>query len=61
MAKEKAMWMQSAVKHPGALRKTLKVKKGEKIPEEKLDKALHSKNPLTRKRANLAKTFRKFD
>lgn len=60
MPKEKAMWMQGAVKHPGALRKTLKVKKGQKIPEEKLEKALHSKNPLTRKRANLAETFKKY-
>jgi len=43
----------------GALRKTLKVKKGEKIPEKKLEKAEKSKNPLTRKRAILAETFRK--
>lgn len=53
-------WIKDAVKKPGALRETLHVKKGEKIPEEKLDKALHSKNPLTRKRANLAKTFKSF-
>lgn len=52
-------WIQGAIKNPGALRKTLKVKKGEKIPEKKLEKAEHSKNPLTRKRANLAKTLRK--
>jgi hypothetical protein len=52
-------FIQKAIKHPGALRKTLKVKKGEKIPEKKLDKATHSKNPTTRKRAVLAKTLRK--
>lgn len=29
-------FIQEAIKHPGALRKTLHVKKGEKIPEAKL-------------------------
>jgi hypothetical protein len=43
----------------GALRKTLGVKEGKKIPAAKLEKATHSKNPLTRKRAVLAETFRK--
>jgi hypothetical protein len=51
-------WIESAIKHPGALRKTLHVKKGEKIPESKLEKATHSKNPTTVKRANMAKTLR---
>lgn len=54
-------FIQKAIKHPGALRKTLKIKKGEKIPEKKLDKAAHSKNPTTRKRAVLAKTLRKIN
>lgn len=57
MAKEK--WIQGAIKHPGALRKTLKVKKGEKIPESKLKKAEHSKNKTTAKRAHLAETLKK--
>ena len=52
-------WIKSAIKHPGSLRKSLKVKKGEKIPESKLIKAEHSKDPKTRKRAVLAKTLRK--
>jgi len=56
MAEKK--WIQNAIKHPGALRKTLHVKKGEKIPESKLEKATHSKNPTTVKRANMAKTLR---
>lgn len=51
-------WIQNAIKRPGALRKSLHVKKGEKIPEKKLEKAEHSKNPKTRKRAVLAKTLR---
>ena len=53
-------WIQGAIKKPGALRKSLKVKKGEKIPENVLKKAEHSKKPLTRKRATLAETLRKF-
>lgn len=52
-------WIQKVIKHPGALRKTLKVKKGEKIPESKLKKAEHSKNPTTAKRARLAETLKK--
>lgn len=52
-------WIQKAIKKPGALRKSLHVKKGEKIPEKKLEKAEHSKNPTTRKRAALAKTLKK--
>lgn len=58
MAKDK--WIQGAIKKPGALHKSLGVKKGEKIPESKLKKAEHSKNPTTRKRANLAETLKKF-
>ena len=54
-----ANWIAGAIKKPGALRKSLHVKKGEKIPEEKLKKAEHSKNPKTRKRANLAETLKK--
>lgn len=51
-------WIQGAIKHPGALRKALHVKEGEKIPVKKLDKAAHSSNPTMAKRANLAKTLR---
>ena len=52
-------WIAGAIKKPGALRKSLGVKKGAKIPTAKLNKAAHSKNPTTKKRANLAKTLRK--
>lgn len=57
MSKEK--WIQKAVEHPGALRKSLNVKNGEKIPEAKLEKATHSKNPILKKRAVLAETLKK--
>jgi len=43
----------------GALRKKLGVKKDEKIPLNKLEKAKNSKNSITRKQANLALTLRK--
>ena len=56
---EKKKFIQAAIKHPGALRKALHVKEGEKIPASKLEKAEHSKNPLMRKRANLAETLKK--
>ncbi len=52
-------WISAAIKKPGALRKSLDVKKGENIPEAKLEKAEHSKNPTMRKRANLAETLKK--
>ena len=56
---EKKKWIAGAIKHPGALHKSLHVKAGEKIPESKLKKAEHSKNPKLRKRANLAETLKK--
>lgn len=51
-------WIQKAIKKKGALRKSLGVKKGEKISEKKLEKAEKSKNPKTRKRAVLAETLK---
>lgn len=57
MAKEK--WIQGAIKNKGALHKTLGVPEGKKIPEKKLEKAEHSKNPTTKKRAVLAETLKK--
>lgn len=59
--KESGHWIQGAISHPGALRETLGVKTGYDIPEAKLEKAEHSKNPLTRKRANLAETLKGFN
>jgi hypothetical protein len=60
MAKEK--WIAKAInpEHKGSLRKSLKVKEGKDIPKAKLEKAAHSKNPETRRQANLAKTLRSF-
>lgn len=54
----KTNWIKSAIKHPGALRKTLGVKEGEKIPAGKLAKAA-KKEGTTGKRARLAQTLAK--
>ena len=58
---EKEKWMQSAVKPSakGKLRAKLGAKPGKPIPEKKLEKAAHSKNPTLKKEAVLAETFRK--
>jgi hypothetical protein len=58
---EKKKWIQDAHLKKGALRNTLKVKDGEKIPLSKLKKAEHSTNPTTKKRAVLAESFRKMN
>lgn len=54
---KKSYWIQGAVKKPGALRKDLKVKKGNKIPLSKLKEAAKKKGKMG-KRARLAMTFR---
>jgi len=51
-------WIQGAIKKPGALRKELGVKAGQKIPAKTLASA--AKKPgLVGKRARLAETLRK--
>jgi hypothetical protein len=55
---EKNNWIQGAIKKPGALRKSLKVKEGKKIPEGKLEKAAEKGGKLG-KRARLALTLKK--
>ena len=51
-------WIQKAIKKPGALRETLGVKKGEKIPAGKLEEASKKKG-VTGRRARLAQTLKK--
>lgn len=52
-------WIQKAISKPGALRKAMGVKAGEKIPAEKL--AAAAKKPgVMGKRARLAKTLKSF-
>ena len=54
-------WIQKALSESskGKLHKKLGVAQGKKIPADKLEKASHSKSPLLRKEANLAKTLKK--
>jgi hypothetical protein len=49
-------WIQKAIEKPGALRKSLGVKEGEKIPAKKLAKAAEASGKLG-KRARLAETL----
>ena len=49
-------WIQKAIKKPGALRKALKVPKGQKIPASKL-KVKASDSPQMKRRKNLARTL----
>lgn len=53
-------WIQGAIKKPGALKQALHVPKDKEIPASKLKKAMHSKSPIMRKRAALAKTLKGF-
>lgn len=52
-------WIAGAVKKPGALRRSLHAKKGEKIPAAKLAAAAKMPGKMG-KRARLAETFRGF-
>jgi hypothetical protein len=54
-----ADWMKDAVKKPGALRKSLGIKKGQKIPHAKLVAAAKKSGKLGQ-RARLALTFNKY-
>lgn len=59
MAMEKKNWIAGAIKKPGALKKELGVKKGEKIPAKKLAAAAKKPGKLGR-RARLAETLKGF-
>lgn len=51
-------WMQHADRHPGAFRAYAE-RHGLSMSEA-IQRGKHSRNPTTRRRANLAATFRKF-
>ena len=55
----KKNWIAGAIKHPGALHRSLGVKAGHKIPAGKLATAA-KKGGVTGKRARLAETLRSF-
>jgi hypothetical protein len=56
--KKKGGFIKDAIKKPGALRKSLGVKKGEKIPASKLAKAAKAPGKMGQ-RARLAQTLKK--
>jgi len=58
MTADKKNWIASAIKKPGALRKSLGVKAGEKIPAKKLEKAAEKGGKMGQ-RARLAQTLNK--
>ena len=61
MGRSRKQWIAEATgKNPGALHRHLGVPAGQKIPERKLEKAEHSRNPRIRKEADLAKTLKSF-
>ena len=57
---KKKKWIQDAIKKPGALHKSLKVKSNKDIPVSKLEKASKKGGKLG-KRARLALTLRKLN
>lgn len=58
MAAKKKKFIQKAIKKPGALRKSLGVKKGQKIPAKKLAAAAKKPGKMGQ-RARLAQTLAK--
>ena len=59
MATKSKNWIAGAIKKPGSLRKSLGVKKGEKIPAGKLAAAAKKPGKMGQ-RARLAQTFKGF-
>ena len=57
--KKKKLNIKKAIKKPGALRKALGIKAGQKIPASKLNKAAKAPGKL-RQRARFAKTLKGF-
>lgn len=59
----KKKWIQGAIKNPGALRRKAGKKSGNTKPisAKRLNQMTRSKNPTTRRQANLAKTLRSFN
>ena len=55
-------WVAKAfANNKGKLHRTLEVAPGQKIPAAKLEKAEHSRNPTTRKEAQLAENAKHFN
>jgi hypothetical protein len=51
-------WIAEATKNKGGLHRSLGIEEGKRIPEKKIQKAEHSKNPKIAKQARLAETLK---
>jgi len=58
MGRSRKNFIQEMHMKKGALHEQLHIPEGRKIPEARLHKAEHSRDPLLRKRATLADTLR---
>lgn len=61
MASAGRQWIAAATRNKGALHRDLGVPAGKKIPADKLKAAEDSKDPKTRKRAQLAETLKRLN
>lgn len=59
MSRSKKDWTQDLDINKGGLHRSLGIPMDKKIPAKRLDKATHSRNPLIKKQAVLAKNFSK--
>lgn len=58
--KKRALQEVSESTHEGGLHESLGIPKGEKIGAARIEAATHSRNPKTRRQANLAMTYNKY-
>ena len=59
--RSKGRWIAGAIRHPGALRRTLGTRKGERIPLATLERAAAGAyGPTTARRARLALKLRSY-
>lgn len=56
----KRNWIQGAIRHPGALRRKLRVPEGKTIPAEKL-RIKPGDSPTTRRQKTLARALRRLN
>lgn len=59
MAARKPLQHVSETTSEGGLHRSLGIPEGEKIGAKRIEAATHSRNPKTRRQANLAKTYSK--
>jgi hypothetical protein len=58
--KKRPLQVVSEETSPGGLHRSLGIPSGQKIGAARIEQATHSRNPRTRRQANLAKTYNKY-